>query len=362
MSKPSKIRPLLVPLGWLFGQFARLRRWLYAHGVFRSYRASIPTVCVGNIAIGGTGKTPHASYIVKLLSQQHKVAMLSRGYGRKSKGFVLANTTPEAQLSANLLGDEPLLLHRRFPALPIAVDGDREHGIIKLQEYAPDTQVVVMDDAYQHLSFTPSVKLILTEYHRPYFRDYPMPAGRLREFPSAVAAADMVLVTKTDVSDSQVDRKQWRCDLRLRDDQPLFFTSYHYGQPEPVTERALTVDPAQADVVLLSGIARPQPLKEYLDTRYHCVQHIQYQDHHRYTISEIAQLRRRVEEHSDKPRVVFTTEKDWLRLQAEELQKDVSLLPVFIVPIEVDFLTENEKVEFNHIIEDYVRRDQTTHP
>ena len=216
MSKPSKIRPLLVPLGWLFGQFARLRRWLYAHGVFRSYRASIPTVCVGNIAIGGTGKTPHASYIVKLLSQQHKVAMLSRGYGRKSKGFVLANTTPEAQLSANLLGDEPLLLHRRFPALPIAVDGDREHGIIKLQEYAPDTQVVVMDDAYQHLSFTPSVKLILTEYHRPYFRDYPMPAGRLREFPSAVAAADMVLVTKTDVSDSQVDRKQWRCDLRLR--------------------------------------------------------------------------------------------------------------------------------------------------
>lgn len=362
MSKPSKIRPLLVPLGWLFGQFARLRRWLYAHGVFRSYRASIPTVCVGNIAIGGTGKTPHASYIVRLLSQQYKVAMLSRGYGRKSKGFVLANTTPEAQLSANLLGDEPLLLHRRFPALPIAVDGDREHGIIKLQEYAPDTQVVVMDDAYQHLSFAPSVKLILTEYHRPYFRDYPMPAGRLREFPSAVAAADMVLVTKTDVPDSQVDRKQWRCDLRLRNDQPLFFTSYHYGQPEPVTERALTVDPAQADVVLLSGIARPQPLKEYLDSCYHCVQHIQYQDHHRYTVSEIAQLRHRVEEHSDKPRVVFTTEKDWMRLQAEELQKDVSLLPVFIVPIEVDFLTENEKVEFNHIIEDYVRRDQTTHP
>ena len=112
----------------------------------------------------------------------------------------------------------------------------------------------------------------------------------------------------------------------------------------------------------LSGIARPQPLKEYLDSRYHCVQHIQYQDHHRYTVSEIAQLRHRVEEHSDKPRVVFTTEKDWMRLQAEELQKDVSLLPVFIVPIEVDFLTENEKVEFNHIIEDYVRRDQTTHP
>jgi len=361
MSQPNKIRPLLIPVGWIFGQFARLRRWLYAHGVFRSYRASIPTICVGNIAIGGTGKTPHASYIVRLLSSEHHVAMLSRGYGRKSKGFVLANTTPAEQLSAALLGDEPLLLHRRFPELPIAVDGDREHGIIKLQEFAPDTQVVVMDDAYQHLSFTPSVKLVLTEYHRPYFRDYPLPAGRLREFPSAVSAADMVLVTKVDVPNEQIDRDQWRRDLQLRDDQPLFFTSYRYGVPEPVTEPAASVDLDETEVILLSGIARPQPLKDYLEGRYHCVQHIKYPDHHRYTPAELTEVRRRVEAYSDKPKVIFTTEKDWMRLEAENLQKDVSLLPVFIVPIEVDFLTENERIEFNHIIKDYVRRDQTTH-
>jgi len=350
-----------VPLGWIFGQFARLRRWLYAHGVFRSYRASIPTICVGNIAIGGTGKTPHASYIVHLLSSQYHVAMLSRGYGRKSKGFVLANTTPAEQLTARLLGDEPLLLHRRFPELPIAVDGDRERGIIKLQEFAPDTQVVVMDDAYQHLSFTPSVKLVLTEYNRPYFRDFPLPAGRLREFPSAVAAADMVLVTKVDVPNEQIDRDQWRRDLALRDDQPLFFTSYRYGSPEPVTDCAVATDLETAEVVLLSGIARPQPLKEHLENQYRCAQHICFPDHHRYTPVEIAMVRRAVESQSDKPKVIITTEKDWMRLQAEELQKDVSLLPVFIVPIEVDFLTENEKIEFNHIIEDYVRRDQTTH-
>ena len=353
---------MLVPLGWIFGQFARLRRWLYEHGVFRSYRASIPTVCVGNIAIGGTGKTPHAGYMVRLLSQRYKVAMLSRGYGRKSKGFVLANTTPEAQLSASLLGDEPLLLHRRFPELPVAVDGDRERGVVKLQEYAPDTQVVVMDDAYQHLSFTPSVKIVLTEYHRPYFQDYPMPAGRLREFPDAVAAADMVLVTKTDLPDGQVDRTQWRRNLCLRDDQPLFFTSYRYGAPEPVTVPATTINPCDADIVLLSGIARPQPLDDHLRLIYNCIRHFRFPDHHRYTTAEIASVRRKLEEPSDRQRVVFTTEKDWMRLQDEELQKDVSLLPVFIVPIEVDFLTENEKVEFNQILEDYVRRDQTTHP
>ncbi|MBO4504073.1 MAG: tetraacyldisaccharide 4'-kinase [Bacteroidales bacterium] len=361
MSRPFRIRRLLLPLGWIFGQLARLRRRLYQRGVFRSYKASIPTICVGNIAIGGTGKTPHASYIVNLLSQQHHVAMLSRGYGRKSKGFVLANTTPPEHLTAQLIGDEPLLLHNRFPQLPIAVDGDREHGVQKLQDYDPSIQVIVMDDAYQHLSFTPSVKMVLTEYHRPYFLDYPLPAGRLREFPDAVAAADLVLVTKTDRPDEQVNRTQWRSDLGLRDDQPLFFTCYRYGTPEPVTAPATDIDPSTADVVLLSGIARPQPLEEHLRQHYRCIRHVKFPDHHNYTSLELKELHRLLTEKGTSPKVLFTTEKDWMRLQSENLQKDVSLLPVFIVPIEVDFLTDKEKNEFNHIIEDYVTGDQTTH-
>lgn len=362
MSRPFKIRHLLMPLGWLFGQLARLRRRLYQRGVFRSYKASVPTICVGNIAIGGTGKTPHASYLIHLLAQQRHVAMLSRGYGRKSKGFVLANTAPEGTLSAKLIGDEPLLLHKRFPQLPLAVDGDREHGVRKLLEFDPGIQVIVMDDAYQHLSFTPSVKMVLTEYYRPYFRDYPMPAGRLREFPDAVDAADLVLVTKTDIPDEQVDRDQWRRDLGLRDSQPLFFTCYHYGTPEPVTAPAANIDPRTADVVLLSGIARPQPLEDYLRQHYRCIRHIKYPDHHNYNTLEIKELRKTLTEKGSASKVLFTTEKDWMRLQSENLQKDVSLLPVFIVPIEVDFLTENEKIEFNHIIENYVTGDQTTDP
>ena len=135
-----------MPLGWIFGNIARLRRWAYHKDLFRSYKADIPVICVGNIAIGGTGKTPHASFITRCLSERAHVAMLSRGYGRKSKGFVLANTTPSAELNANLIGDEPLLLHQRFPALPLAVAEDREEGIRRLLTFAPDTNVIVMDD------------------------------------------------------------------------------------------------------------------------------------------------------------------------------------------------------------------------
>lgn len=359
MSGPIKIRHFLIPLGWLFGTIARFRRWLFKKGILRSYAPSIPVVCVGNIAIGGTGKTPHAGYVVNLLSQEHQVAMLSRGYGRKSKGYVLANTTPLTELSAELIGDEPLLLHQRFPQLPLAVDGDRREGVIRLQEYAPQTDVVVMDDAYQHLSFSPTLKMILTEFENPYFKDYPMPAGRLREFPCAVAEADMVLVTKVNVPVEQIDRAWWRQQLNLRDDQPLFFTHYSYVKPEPVTESAQTIDMDKPlEVVLMTGIARPKPLLEHLKKQYNILKHLDFPDHHHYSNFEISQIGDTFFKNPSGQRVIFTTEKDWMRLQNESVKKLVSLLPIFIVPIQVEFLFENDQVAFNKIIESHVRREK----
>lgn len=356
MSRPFKIRRWLIPLGWIFGNVARLRRWLYHRGVLKSYQPEIPVICVGNIAIGGTGKTPHAAYLMELLSHHHQVAMLSRGYGRKSRGYVLANTTPTEKLSADLIGDEPLLLHYRFPKLPLAVDGDRREGVVKLREYAPETDVVVMDDAYQHLNFSPTVRLVLTEFRRPYFKDYPMPAGRLREFPDAVSVADAVIVTKVDVPDGEVNRDEWRCNLKIRDDQPLFFTHYRYACPEPVTEAANLQMLEDSKVVLLTGIARPLPLLEHLQQNYNVCQHLNFPDHHPYNRFELEQIIKNVSSEDGPRKVLFTTEKDWMRLQSQKLQKYVSLLPVFIVPIQVDFLTESEKLMFNNLIENHVRR------
>ncbi len=359
MSRPFKIRQLLMPAGWLFGNIARLRRWAYHKGIIRSYKAEIPVICVGNIAIGGTGKTPHASFITRCLSRFAHVAMLSRGYGRKSKGFVLANATPSAELSANLIGDEPLLLHQRFPALPLAVAENREEGIRRLLTFAPDTDVIVMDDAYQHLSVTPSLRIILTEYNRPYFRDYPMPAGRLREFPDAVRDADCVLVTKVPDDSAPVDREFWRYQLGLAPHQPLFFTRYTYASPEPVTEQAsrimLTPD---ANIVLLTGIANPSPLYEHLRQRFHSIKHVRFPDHHNYSESDIQHIRESYfSKNVDQP-FLLTTEKDWMRLQTERLKKSVSLLPVFILPIEVGFVFEDDRQEFINILKHHVRRTE----
>lgn len=346
-----KVRRILYPLAWIFGGAAWLRRFMYSRGILKSYKPEIPVVCVGNIAIGGTGKTPHAEFITRTLSENHHVAMLSRGYGRTSKGYLLANSMPEEQLTAELIGDEPMLLHQRFPNLPLAVDEDRKDGIEKLQTYAPETDVIVMDDAYQHLSVSPTLRMILTEYERPYFKDYPLPAGRLREYPSAVRDADLVIVTK--VSDEQVDRNLWRKKLGILNNQPLFFTRYKYGKPEPVTQPAkdLTLDD-NSEILLLTGIARSQPLLEHLQKAYHIERHFKFQDHHRYTLSEIESLKKYFKHNS----VLFTTEKDWMRLQYSHIKKSLSLLPVFILPIEVEFLNEEENTTFINILEDHVRR------
>lgn len=348
-----KVRRILYPLAWIFGGAAWLRRFMYSRGILKSYKPEIPVVCVGNIAIGGTGKTPHAEFITRTLSENHHVAMLSRGYGRTSKGYLLANSMSEEQLTAELIGDEPMLLHQRFPNLPLAVDEDRKDGIEKLQTYAPETDVIVMDDAYQHLSVSPTLRMILTEYERPYFKDYPLPAGRLREYPSAVRDADLVIVTK--VSDEQVDRNLWRKKLGIRNNQPLFFTRYKYGKPEPVTQPAkdLTLDD-NSEILLLTGIARSQPLLEHLQKAYHIERHFKFQDHHRYTLSEIESLKKYFKHNS----VLFTTEKDWMRLQYSHIKNSLSLLPVFILPIEVEFLTEEENTTFINILEDHVRREK----
>lgn len=353
------VRRPLIPFGWLFGQIARFRRWLYSSHILKSRKADLPVICVGNLAVGGTGKTPHVTYLVQLLSKYFHVALLSRGYGRSSKGYVLANELPTEKLSAELLGDEPLLMHFRYPHLPLAVDGDRYEGVLNLKKYAPHTEVVLLDDAFQHLSFRTSFRIILTEFERPYFKDYPMPAGRLREFPVAVSIADMVLVTKTNVHPDEIDRDQWRKDLLLQDHQPLFFTHYTYTDPIPVTkaaEKMLLND--DTEVVALTGIAQPQPFLDRILLHHRIFHHLRFQDHHAYTLTEITQIRNRFFSTDNHHRVILTTEKDWMRLQTESLKKEVSLLPVFVVPIEVDFLTDVERDTFNTIVENHVRNEK----
>lgn len=352
-----KWRYLLMPFALLYGGIASIRRRFYERQPHHAFQAQIATICVGNLSVGGTGKTPHCALIAKILSRHFHTALLSRGYGRKTRGFILADTYPSEQLTADTIGDEPLLLHRRFPHIPLAVDANRKEGILKIQEHYPDTETIILDDALQHLAVVPSCRILLTEYSHPYSDDWPMPAGNLREFKRAAHVADIVIVTKTNALKENIQKSLWRSKLQLDSRQHLFFTRYTYDLPQPVTLAAqnITLD-IQTPIILLTGIAHPEPLLHHLQKSFSMIRHLRYPDHHHYSIRETIHIRKKYFLEKSTKNVLFTTEKDWMRLQAEKLKKIVSLLPIFVLPVQVDFVFEEDEKLFTHIIENHVRR------
>ena len=349
---------LLTPFSLLFGCLAAIRRLLYRKGILSSEESPVPAIDIGNLAVGGTGKTPHTQYVIDLLKQDFHVAALSRGYGRKSTGYHSILQTEPNERTAEVFGDEPFMTHLRHPDVPLAVDGDRCEGVRNLLDEHPDTEVIVLDDAYQHLRFRPSFHILLTEYDRPYRPDMPMPAGKLREFSGAARFADVVVVTKVP-ENSSVDESVWRHKLHVKPYQHLFFTRFRYNALEPVTEKARKIDlDAVREMVVLTGIAHPQPLIDHLGKE-KVVQHYAFPDHHTFTEKEVQSIYNQHFDNIGEERVLVTTEKDWMRLQSEHIRNIVFLLPVFVVPVEVEFLTETQRDTFNQIVIDHVRGKET---
>ena len=349
---------LLTPFSLLYGCVAAVRRFLYRKRILPSEESPIPAIDIGNLAVGGTGKTPHTQYVIGLLKQEFRVAALSRGYGRKSKGYHSVLCAEPYDRNAEMFGDEPFMTHLRFPDIPLAVDGDRVEGVSNLLDENPDTEVIVLDDAYQHLRFRPTFHVLLTEYDRPYRPDMPMPSGLLREFPPAARFADAVVVTKVP-DGADTDESAWRHRLHIKPHQQLFFTRFRYEQLSPVTEAAQHFDPETVrDVVVLTGIAHPKPLLTYLEKTYNVVGHHAFPDHHTFTEKEIQAVYDQHFNNTGARCVLVTTEKDWMRLQSEHIINIVSLLPVFVIRVEVEFLTENQRDRFNQMMKDHVRREK----
>ena len=326
--------PLLLPLSWLYGLGTEIRNLLYDCGLFSSKTYSTPVICVGNITVGGTGKTPHTEYIVRLLHENYRVAVLSRGYKRKSKGFLLANS----QSTADELGDEPFQIHQKFPNIRVAVDADRCHGIELLEDmfshdnYDKRPPCIILDDAYQHRNVKAGLNILLIDYSRPIYKDHLLPAGRLRECSKRKDRADIIIVTKcppklsgTEQSaiEQQIDPAHW---------QKLFFSTYQYSEL-----------PTDSSVLLVTGIANPKPLEDKLKEMGNDVVSIQYNDHHDYTPKDIDEISSKAS-----GRILLTTEKDAAKLQAFSLNK----LSYKVVSVEVGILNENTET-FNKIITDY---------
>lgn len=345
-----KIKVILFPIAWIYGTIAAIRRKLYRKNILYSYTPDIFTVGVGNLAVGGTGKTPHVEYIVRLLSKDYETATLSRGYRRKTKGFVVANDYDNRQLSANIIGDEPLQFHSKFPQIKVAVDENRAHGIQQLVKIFPSLQCVILDDCYQHVAVNPHVKVLITEYRHPYCSDYPIPMGRLRERKSAAQFADIIIVSKCPSELTENDCLHFTERLQAKPFQSVFFSTMLYGNLHALTEKAKHISVhEQSEVIVITGIAHHQVLIDHLSGKYRILHHYSFPDHHYYSAKEIQEIKKTYFSGNQTNRIIITTEKDSMRLIYGENASLIQDLPLFSIPIEPEFLF-NRGEDFNRLI------------
>ncbi|PSR53159.1 tetraacyldisaccharide 4'-kinase [Adhaeribacter arboris] len=338
---------LLYPFSLLYGAVMAVRNQLYDRRYFSTTQFRIPVISVGNLTVGGTGKTPHVEYLLRLLADK-KLATLSRGYKRQTKGFWLANSSS----SAATLGDEPFQYYLDFPQVSVAVAEDRVSGIAQLLQSQPDLEVIILDDAFQHRKVCPSFNILLTDYSRLFFQDYVLPAGRLREFPQGAARADAVVVTKCPIflPKEEVHTIQKTIKHYVNKPVPVFFTHYVYGKPVACSSHT-----QQATAILLvTAIAQPKPLKEYLQQQgYEILHHYQFPDHHAYTIKDLEKIlsdwRRYAQ---DKPVSVITTRKDAVKLIEPNLAAIWKTIPLFYIPVKVNFV--KDQIGFNALILNHV--------
>jgi len=343
---PSVLAFLLLPFSWLYAAVLAVRNWLYDAGWQRAATFAVPLINVGNLRVGGTGKTPHVAWLVEeLLRQGHCPAVLSRGYGRRTRGPRLAGPTD----SAATVGDEPWQYFQQFSAqqVPVAVAEDRQLGAALLLRAHPALTVIVLDDAYQHRAVQPTLNVLLTEWARPFYQDRVLPAGRLRESRRGARRADAVIVTKCPPSLSMAAQAVIAQRIRRysRPTVPVIFSAYEYALPRALAEAdssgqaglaaASASGPAPGPALLLTGIAQPGPLREYLESQGYAIQHhAAFPDHYAFQPADLAALRA----HWRPGWPIFTTEKDATRLQAPELRAERNRRPFYTIPVRVAFL------------------------
>lgn len=346
-----KIHKSLLPLGWLYGLVVSARNRLFDMGVLHSQTFDMPTISVGNLAVGGTGKTPHVEYLLRLLKDTYHVAVLSRGYKRRTKGFVLASDTS----TANDIGDEPAQIKHKFPAVTVAVDANRCEGIQQLTRQTP-TQVVVLDDAFQHRYVCPGLSILLVEHERMY-GDRMLPAGRLREPMSGMRRADIIVVSKCPEGMTEDDFEKAAARLPLSGHQQLFFSRMEYQMLVPLFgKEARPLDTLDTDthVLLLTGIANPAPMHAEIARHTRHITSLTYGDHHAFTPSDINAIRQAFAA-LPSPAIIITTEKDAARLSAIQGLDDKVRKAIYQLPIQVKFLRNGEEA-FNQMVMDYVTR------
>lgn len=358
-----KIHKWLYPISWLYGAVIATRNKLFDWGVLHSKSFEIPVICIGNLSVGGTGKTPHTEYLIKLLCDKYHVAVLSRGYKRRTKGYVLA--TPKS--TAQAIGDEPYQMYSKFPTVTFAVDENRCRGIERLLTLKDKpTNAILLDDAFQHRYVKPGLSILLTDYHRLFCDDKLLPAGHLRESISAKDRAHIVIVTKCPRDLKPIDYNIIAKRLSLYPYQQLFFSTLCYGNlqsvfPETSSGKKIKIKDTESflkntRVLLITGIASPTPLLEKLKEYTTQVDLISFDDHHNFSHKDMLLIKERFNKLKGEQKLIITTEKDATRL-IDHPNLSEELKPfIFTLPIEIEILQE-QQMKFNQHIINYVREN-----
>ncbi len=348
------LRVLLIPLALMYQLILNIRHLLYDSGIFRSKSFNFPTICVGNLSFGGTGKTPHIEYLVKLLREEYKLAILSRGYKRKTSGFALASDTSTFET----IGDEPLQYVKKFNDVYVGVDTNRNKGISKLRELNPHPEIILLDDAFQHRRTNAGLKILLTDFHNLYPNDYLFPAGNLRDITRASKRADIIVVTKTPKVFSPFTRRRLTEIINPKPGQSLHFSYLKYGNMTPVLKNSKIHTPqAISNILLFCGIANPYPLQEHLYTQCNNLIVMKFSDHHVYTKKDVANIIDAFDDIFSKNKILVTTEKDAMRLIDSPYFSQLKELPLFYVPVAVKF-HESKGQQFDNQVIEYVRKNQ----
>jgi tetraacyldisaccharide 4'-kinase len=342
-------RYLLFPFSLFYGAVVWLRNRMYDKKILKSSSFNFPIICVGNLALGGTGKTPMTEYMVRFLKKDYRTATLSRGYKRKTTGFAIANENT----TALEIGDEPMQFHQKFPDVAVAVGEERLVAIPQLLHERPDTQVIILDDAFQHRQVEAGLNILLTDCADLYTRDLMLPAGNLRDVRSSSKRADIIIVTKCNTDLSESEKNAIVEEIDPEGNQSVYFTSIAYGQPYHLfSKNEITVTHDHV-ILLVCGIANPGPLKQHLTKHADTYDMLRYADHHIFHSNDLRDIKQQFEKIRSGKKIVLTTEKDAVRLQ--KFEAELTDFPIYVVPIQHFFLF-NGAVQFEKRVKEFVQK------
>ncbi len=353
------LKLFLYPLSFIYGIVISIRNFLYDYKIFQSTEFEIPVISIGNITVGGTGKTPHTEYLVELLRKQFLITTISRGYKRKTKGFHVV----EVNSLATQVGDEPLQIKSKFNDIQVIVDEKRVHAIENIQKQAADQlpDIIILDDAFQHRSVSAGINILLIDFNRPIDKDMLMPAGRLRESKWQMRRANVIIYTKCPPEISPIMRRIIMKDVYLRPYQNLFFTTMIYQPLRPVFPDEITDNPqleaVNLSILLVTGIANPEPLNKYLSTYSADITLLKYPDHHNFVTANINQIEQQFIDIVADQKIIITTEKDSMRLKDMDLPLIIKQ-NLFYIPLKIKFL-DSEGKNFDDKIITYVRENKS---